>query len=152
MAQIAKKRELKAHEMLRIFMLRRTKEVVEQGIPPKKEIQVDAPMTQMQRKYYKSLLSDNVSLLSAASDNPQAAGLAKNLQGLMIQLRKVCNHPFLFPDAEDDPGNADAQKLVTPSGKMVVLQQAVVPALAELCGKCLWLLVLLSLSKQIDVL
>ena len=119
----SKRALLKAHEMLRIFMLRRTKEVVEQGIPPKKEIQVDAPMTQMQRKYYKSLLSDNVSLLSAASDNPQAAGLAKNLQGLMIQLRKVCNHPFLFPDAEDDPGNADAQKLVTPSGKMVVLQQ-----------------------------
>lgn len=40
-----------------------------------------------------------------------------------FQLRKVCNHPFLFPDAEDDPANTSAEKLVAPSGKFQVLQK-----------------------------
>lgn len=52
-------------------------------MPPKKEIQVNAPLSKMQREFYKAMLSQNVELLTAASQKKSTAGLAKNLQGLM---------------------------------------------------------------------
>ena len=40
---------------------------------------------------------------------------------LVVQLRKCCNHPFLFPGVEADPDTTSVQKLVEASGKMKLL-------------------------------
>ena len=44
----------------------------------------------------------------------------QKLMHLLMQLRKVCNHPFMFPEAEENPEVTD-EKIVLESGKMVFL-------------------------------
>ena len=40
---------------------------------------------------------------------------------LAVQLRKCCNHPFMFPDAEPDyDGTSTGEEVVEGSGKMKV--------------------------------
>lgn len=45
------------------------------------------------------------------------------LQSLLAQLRKACNHPYLFPGAETDPQPTPTEEIVTASGKMVVMDK-----------------------------
>mmetsp|Transcript_37693 Transcript_37693/g.61364 ORF Transcript_37693/g.61364 Transcript_37693/m.61364 type:complete len:540 (-) Transcript_37693:714-2333(-) len=47
----------------------------------------------------------------------------KLLNNLFMQLRKCCNHPYLFPGAEDDPDNTGVKELVETSGKLAVLDK-----------------------------
>ncbi len=46
----------------------------------------------------------------------------KKLLNLLMQLRKVVNHPYMFPEAEDSPGETD-ERIVTSSAKMMVLDK-----------------------------
>jgi SWI/SNF-related matrix-associated actin-dependent regulator of chromatin subfamily A member 5 len=57
----------------------------------------------------------------------------RRLQVLLAQLRKVCNHPFLFDGAEEEAGTVGAdgelvtnELLVTASGKLTVLDRLLV--------------------------
>lgn len=43
------------------------------------------------------------------------------LRALFMQLRKCCNHPFLFEGAEGDPNTTSLEDLVSSSGKLAVL-------------------------------
>ena len=52
-------------------------------------------MTPMQLKLYKEALQ--MSTLGGA--NEQKYSFAKNV---LMQLRKVCNHPYLFPGVEEE--------------------------------------------------
>ena len=79
------------HKILKPFVLRRTKVEVERGIPPKKEIIVNVGLTQLQRDLYKKILTNELT---------KVGGTGGYLNTLM-QLRKVCNHPFLFSGVED---------------------------------------------------
>ena len=40
-----------------------------------------------------------------------------------MQLRKVCNHPYLFPNIEGEGSEEFGEHLVTNSGKMVFLDK-----------------------------
>ena len=40
--------------------------------------------------------------------------------------REVCDHPYLFPDAEDDPDETSVEELVGASGKLRVLDRLLV--------------------------
>lgn len=54
---------------------------------------------------------------------PKASGADwKRLQMLMAQLRKACNHPYLFDGAETttDEGETDVQEMIQASGKLHV--------------------------------
>ena len=42
---------------------------------------------------------------------------------ILMQLRKCCNHPYLFAGAELGPPYTTDRHLVTKSGKMVVLDK-----------------------------
>ena len=121
----------KAHFMLRPFMLRRIKADVEKSVPPKEEIKVFCPLSQMQKFWYKRLLLRQRTLLTSASavvasDNenshPGKTTYVK-LNNLLMQLRKVCCHPFLFPGTEDDPDETPLEELVSASGKLSVLEK-----------------------------
>lgn len=61
-----------------------------------------------------------------------ASGRAFNLNNTLVQLRKTCNHPFLF---RDDEYNLD-RTLVEHSGKLAVLD-ALLPRLLVTRHRCL---------------
>jgi superfamily II DNA/RNA helicase len=82
------------HELLRPFMLRRVKSEVLDQLPEKVEKILRCELSSWQKELYKQ-----ISLKAAAENNkddtgPQPAG--RGLNNAVMQLRKVCNHPYLF--------------------------------------------------------
>ena len=90
----------KMHEILRPFVLRRIKtETLGDKLPPKREVVVYCGMSSLQREYYARVLAGNLreSLLEVGVE-----GAKKISQiNMLMNQRKVCNHPFLFGDLVD---------------------------------------------------
>lgn len=86
------------HAVLKPFLLRRVKAEVEKSLLPKKEIKIMVGLSKMQREWYKKVLMDNIEFIDPAGECRKVA-----LRNVLIHLRKVCNHPYLFPGAEPGP-------------------------------------------------
>ena len=118
----------KAHAMMGKLMLRRVKGQVETNLPPKLETKILCPLAESQRWWYKRLLLRQSQLLAELESDAKDAGAGaasggwKKLQSLLMQLRKCCNHPYLFEGADPDPGVTD-DGLVKASGKLDVLDR-----------------------------
>ena len=108
---------------------RRTKEEVEKGMPPKLETTISCPLSEMQLFWYKRLLLKESALLKelekAHSGEAAASGADwKKLSSLLMQLRKCCNHPFLFPGVEPaEGGEGYLTQLIDGSGKFQLLDR-----------------------------
>lgn len=100
------------HRILRPFLLKRTKEVLKQSLPPKKEVHVYLGLTPVQVKLYRNILLKK----SISADT----GTMKNV---LMQLRKCCNHPYLFEGVEEEGLPPLGDHLITVSGKMIVLDK-----------------------------
>jgi SNF2 family DNA or RNA helicase len=88
-----------ARQLLGHFMLRRTKEVV--GLPRKYETLVPCPLAPLQASWYKRLLSSDTATASVLT--------VSQLKTLIMQLRKICNHPrTLLGSAKDTAAAAAA--------------------------------------------
>jgi SWI/SNF-related matrix-associated actin-dependent regulator of chromatin subfamily A member 5 len=123
---------MQANKLLDVFMIRRLKVEVEKLMPAKIETKVVCPLSNAQIWWYKAVLLKDISILARSSDdddkeldsNKTKAG---RLNNLLMQLRKVCLHPFLFPLAEDvdDDGEPTStlESLVGSSGKLAVLDK-----------------------------
>ncbi|PWY96940.1 hypothetical protein BCV70DRAFT_208990 [Testicularia cyperi] len=88
------------HMILKPFMLRRIKKNVQNELGDKIEIDVMCDLSARQKMLYRGLRS-NISvaeLMDRATSNDEA-GL-KSLMNLVMQFRKVCNHPELFERAD----------------------------------------------------
>jgi ATP-dependent DNA helicase len=115
----------KLHEILRPFLLRRMKKDVLLNMPPKKEIVVYCPMSNLQKAFYSRVLDGTIrdTLVSMNIEN----GKDVSLQNMQMNLRKVCNHPFLFGEPRDDDGiylgSKDPRVLITASGKFRLLER-----------------------------
>ncbi|OHS99099.1 SNF2 family N-terminal domain containing protein [Tritrichomonas foetus] len=83
--------------IIRPIMLRRKKSDVEKTILPKEETIIEVELTRPQKMFYRAFLHDNAALLLQQI----TGGALAALQNLMMQLRKVCNHPYLINGAED---------------------------------------------------
>ena len=88
------------HKILQPFMLRRVKKHVQKELGDKIEKDVFCDLTYRQRAYYGNLRS-RISIMdliekAAVGDDQDAA----TLMNLVMQFRKVCNHPDLFERAE----------------------------------------------------
>ena len=87
------------HMILKPFMLRRIKKDVENELADKIEIQVDCLLSGRQQHLYDSIkrkisVEDLLGAsLSSSSNSKQVHG---DLMNLVMQFRKVCNHPDLF--------------------------------------------------------
>mmetsp|Transcript_1030 Transcript_1030/g.2512 ORF Transcript_1030/g.2512 Transcript_1030/m.2512 type:complete len:1250 (-) Transcript_1030:57-3806(-) len=82
------------HTILKPFMLRRVKKDVENEIGQKTEVEIFCEMTSRQRILYSRIKSKlNISDLFTMADSKAKV---ENLMNLMMQFRKVCNHPDLF--------------------------------------------------------
>ena len=78
------------HQVLRPFLLRRVKKEVESELPDKVESVLKVELSSWQKLLYKSIQDHGF----AGSD--PITGRARNLHNSVMQLRKVCNHPYLF--------------------------------------------------------
>ncbi|KAH9944513.1 SNF2 family N-terminal domain-containing protein [Epithele typhae] len=89
------------HMILKPFMLRRVKKHVQNELSEKIEEDIYVELSARQRNLYKALLA-NVSvqdLLEKAANFGDAES-ARSLMNLVMQFRKVCNHPELFERAD----------------------------------------------------
>ncbi|XP_050405390.1 chromatin-remodeling ATPase INO80 [Patella vulgata] len=87
------------HMILKPFMLRRVKKDVENELSDKIEILVYCPLTRRQKMLYqgiKNKISIEDLLHTAMDNNTQAQSTTSSLMNLVMQFRKVCNHPDLF--------------------------------------------------------
>jgi DNA helicase INO80 len=82
------------HAILKPFMLRRVKKDVEKEIGKKHEYQIKCELTQRQKDLYNSI--KNKLSYSELFQMLESKSKVKNLMNLVMQFRKVCNHPELF--------------------------------------------------------
>ncbi|KAF4134082.1 Helicase conserved C-terminal domain [Phytophthora infestans] len=130
--QAKSKRASRAEELMRrllapLLLLRTVQDV--QGaftLPPLSEMVVHTPMSAMQRAYYKEVIAKNAEVLNRAA---RAQGNRVPLLNILPQLRKACNHPYLFPGAEPEPF-VEGSHLYENSGKLFVLHQ-ILPRLKQ---------------------
>ncbi|CAK5264971.1 unnamed protein product [Mycena citricolor] len=89
------------HMILKPFMLRRVKRHVQNELSEKIEKDIYVDLSARQRSLYKALLQ-NVSItdLLEKAANIGDADSARTLMNLVMQFRKVCNHPELFERAD----------------------------------------------------
>jgi chromodomain-helicase-DNA-binding protein 1 len=114
-------------DAIRPFILRRTKEQVEKDLPPKTEKIIRVALSKKQQELYQYILTRNYSALTAGS-----GGHKQSLLNMIMELKKVSNHPFLFSGVErtilgDNPGREDRLRgIVTSSSKMMLLDKLLV--------------------------
>ena len=84
------------HSVLNPFLLRRVKADVEKSLLPKIETNVYVGMTDMQIQWYKSLLEKDIDAVNGAVGKREGK---TRLLNIVMQLRKCCNHPYLFEGA-----------------------------------------------------
>ena len=89
------------HKVLRPFLLRRLKKEVESQLPDKVEYIVKCEMSGLQKVLYKHMQSKGVLLTDGSEKGKQGKGGAKALMNTIVQLRKLCNHPFMFQAIEE---------------------------------------------------
>ena len=106
------------------YMIRRTKEKVENDLPPKSEKILRVELSDIQLEYYKNILTRNYEAL-----NEGGTGHKQSLLNIVMELKKASNHALLFPNAEAKFLKEDATKdetlkaLITTSGKMMLLDR-----------------------------
>ncbi|KAG5113651.1 hypothetical protein JHK82_036920 [Glycine max] len=129
------------HKVLRPFLLRRLKSDVEKGLPPKKETILKVGMSQMQKQYYRALLQKDLEVVNAGGER-------KRLLNIAMQLRKCCNHPYLFQGAEPGPPFTTGDHLIENAGKMVLLDK-LLPKLKERDSR---VLIFSQMTRLLDIL
>ena len=108
------------HRVLRPFLLRRVKSDVEKSLLPKKEVNLYVGMSEMQIKWYKSILEKDIDAVNGAAGKKESK---TRLLNIVMQLRKCCNHPYLFDGAEPGPPYTTDEHLVDNAAKMVMLDK-----------------------------
>ena len=81
------------HKVLRPFLLRRLKKDVESELPDKVEIVIKCPMSALQL-----VLTEQIRNRKFGGE---MLGKKKALNNLVMQFRKICNHPYVFDEVED---------------------------------------------------
>ncbi|XP_049425411.1 chromodomain-helicase-DNA-binding protein 3 isoform X5 [Epinephelus fuscoguttatus] len=148
-ADISKEDQIKKlHDLLGPHMLRRLKADVFKNMPAKTELIVRVELSPMQKKYYKLILTKNFEAL-----NSKGGGNQVSLLNIMMDLKKCCNHPYLFPvasmEAQKTPNGAyEGSALTKASGKLMLLQKM----LRKLKEQGHRVLVFSQMTKMLDLL
>jgi SWI/SNF-related matrix-associated actin-dependent regulator of chromatin subfamily A member 5 len=133
------------HRVLRPFLLRRVKSDVEKSLLPKKEINLYVGMSEMQIKWYKSILEKDIDAVNGAAGNKESK---TRLLNIVMQLRKCCNHPYLFDGAEPGPPYTTDEHLVDNAAKMVMLDKL----LKRMFAQGSRVLIFSQMSRVLDIL
>jgi len=110
------------HKVLRPFLLRRLKKDVEKDLPDKTERVIKCNFSALQAKLYKQLVSHNRLMVS---DGKGGKTGMRGLSNMLMQLRKLCNHPFVFEEVEEqmNPGKGTNDLLWRTAGKFELLDR-----------------------------
>jgi ATP-dependent helicase STH1/SNF2 len=110
------------HKVLRPFLLRRLKRDVEKDLPDKTERVIKCNFSSLQAKLYKQLVTHNRLIVS---DGKGGKTGMRGLSNMLMQLRKLCNHPFVFEAVEDqmNPGRGTNDMLWRTAGKFELLDR-----------------------------
>ncbi|KAJ8560890.1 hypothetical protein K7X08_027080 [Anisodus acutangulus] len=113
------------HKELRPHILRRVIKDVEKSLPPKIERILRVEMSPLQKQYYKWILERNFQDL-----NKGVRGNQVSLLNIVVELKKCCNHPFLFESADHGYGgdanyfgSTKLDRIILSSGKLVILDK-----------------------------
>ena len=112
------------HKVLRPFLLRRLKKDVAKDLPDKVEKVIKCKFSSLQSRIYKQLLSHNALFVGTGTVGATKAGL-KGLNNKIMQLRKACNHPFVFEEVETvvNPDKGTTDLIWRSSGKFELLDR-----------------------------
>ena len=103
------------HSVLRPFLLRRLKTDVENQLPEKRETMVRCDLSIWQKILYRQT-KNNIGVAL------NAGGKSRLFNNIVMQLKKVCNHPYLFYDWEELAA-LDPLWVVRASGKFELLDR-----------------------------
>ncbi|KAK1929696.1 putative global transcription activator SNF2L1 [Phytophthora citrophthora] len=133
----------KLHTILRPFLLRRLKADVEHSLPPKIETKLYVGLSEMQREWYMRVLHRDATHLNAIGGSDRV-----RLLNILMQLRKVCNHPYLFEGAEPGPPYQEGPHLWENCGKMTLLHRL----LPKLQAQGSRVLIFCQMTSMMDIL
>eukprot|EP00051_Salpingoeca_urceolata_P019520 m.285948 g.285948 ORF g.285948 m.285948 type:complete len:1583 (+) comp19435_c1_seq19:182-4930(+) len=145
------------HKLLGPHLLRRLKADVLEDLPSKSEFIVCVGLSSLQKTLYKFILEKNFEALNK--------GLSKksgqvSLLNVMMELKKCCNHPYLFPSCREEADVADrsdgspdeedsaANHLIRSSGKLLLLDKMLV----KLKARGHRVLIFSQMTRLLDVL
>ena len=100
------------------------------------------PLSKQQNTLYANILKKDVDAINGKG------GERSRLLNIVMQLRKCCNHPYLFPHVEDRSLPALGEHLVDACGKLKVLDKL----LARLKERNHRVLVFSQMTRMLDVL
>ncbi|KAI0180248.1 chromatin remodeling complex SWI/SNF, component SWI2 and related ATPase [Hypoxylon sp. FL1284] len=110
------------HKVLRPFLLRRLKKDVEKDLPDKTEKVIKCKFSALQSRLYKQMVTHQK---ITVSDGKGGKTGARGLSNMIMQLRKLCNHPFVFDEVENqmNPTNTSNDLLWRTAGKFELLDR-----------------------------
>ena len=133
------------HKVLRPFLLRRVKADVEKSLLPKKEVNLYVGMSEMQVRWYQKILEKDIDAVNGAGGKRESK---TRLLNIVMQLRKCCNHPYLFEGAEPGPPYTTDEHLIFNSGKMLILDK-ILTRMKEAGSR---ILIFSQMSRVLDIL
>ncbi|KAJ8005482.1 hypothetical protein DPEC_G00118420 [Dallia pectoralis] len=119
------------HKVLRPFLLRRLKKEVESQLPEKVEYVIKCDMSAIQRVLYRHMQGRGILLTDGSEKDKKGKGGAKTLMNTIMQLKKICNHPYMFQHIEESfaehlgypNGVISGHELYRASGKFELLDR-----------------------------
>ena len=109
------------HNILRPFLLRREKREVEKELPSKTEYVIKLQISDWQKIVYSQIKEQGL-----LAEDPSTGRIGnKALMNTMMQLRKVCNHPYHFIDLNNTMLEHIDEWIIKSSGKFEFLDRII---------------------------
>ncbi|KAF7724583.1 hypothetical protein EC973_000891 [Apophysomyces ossiformis] len=111
------------HKVLRPFLLRRLKKDVEAELPDKVERVIKCKLSALQTRLYSQMKKHGMLFTGVSGETGRTS--IKGLNNTIMQLRKICNHPFVFEEVERaiNPYKLSNELLYRTSGKFELLDR-----------------------------
>lgn len=135
------------HTTLRPYILRRQKIDVEKSLPKKSYAVLRVGMASSQQQYYKWILTKNFAALNSNAKR-RGMGPSTKLLNIVMELKKCCNHPYLFQGFEDRNAPNPLMTMIKSSGKMILLDKL----LLRLREKGHRVLIFSQMVRMLDIL
>lgn len=100
-------------------------------------------MSPIQREWYRKVLTKDIENLNSIGGPDKV-----RLLNVLMQLRKVCNHPYLFEGAEPGPPYIDGPHIWQNSGKMTLLDK-LLPKLKQQNSR---VLIFCQMTRMLDIM
>ena len=132
------------HTVLRPFLLRREKKDVEKELPSKTEYVIKLDLSSWQKIVYTQIKEQGL-----LAQDPSTGKMGKKaLMNTMMQLRKICNHPYLFIDFNNSLLDNINEWIFMASGKFEFLDR-IIPKLLFFNHK---ILIFSQMTHLMDIL